>query len=60
MKTITSRDKALSVLNPPQNPVIKRVLYTESISLFVIKKVNTTDAIKHPRKLDVSVHNGKL
>ena len=59
MYTNTSRESALKVLNPPQNPVMRRSLYIEFKSLFRIKKVNTAAAKKQPKKLEASVPIGK-
>lgn len=59
MYSKSSSDRALNVLNPPQNPVIKKNLYAESTLLFDTRYTKTIVAMKHPKKFAQSVLSGK-
>ena len=59
MNTLSSRAKALNVLNPPQKPVIKNNLYAEQESFFSTKYVKTIVAKKQPQKFATNVPKGR-
>ena len=59
MYSNSSKERALSVLNPPQKPTIKNVLYAEQVSFFDIKYRKTTVAKKQPKKFASMVLAGK-